>query len=474
MPKCKLSRTAVAAFPASPHKPTFYYDTGTKGFGVRVGGRSKSYFVERRPTGFESRVRVTLGTVADLSLEQARALAEVFIANMVGGGKPLSPAKAARTKKRADAVAAAEAEAEASALAEVEAARRAAVPTLRRALDDYLAFHTLRPITAANYRQDFRLHFADWLDLPASDITRNMIEARYQALCSRVLLDCRGKPRKAADGREIMGGATSASRAFRYLRAVFAYAVERYRTADGTAMIATGNPVLCLSALRAWKPTARRTRVIPVAKFGALLDALEPTQAAVPRDAHRAAVRDAFLLAVFTGARRREVLTLEWRDVDLATSVLTFRVTKNGKDHVVPFGETVAAMLKRRQREAVAGARLVFPANTKSGHVVSVAKPLAEVCKSVGAIFSFHDARRTLITIAVEYLDIDRPSVKALVNHASGDVTDGYSIRQIETARRRMLAIERFMLTAAGRLPSADVHQLHPADDQGQANPAAA
>jgi integrase len=92
----------------------------------------------------------------------------------------------------------------------------------------------------------------------------------------------------------------------------------------------------------------------------------------------------------------------------------------------------------------------------------------------VGADFSFHDARRTLITIAVEYLDIDRPSVKALVNHSSVDVTDGYSIRQIETARRRMVAIERFILTAAGRLPSADVRGLHPADDQGQANPAAA
>jgi len=61
MPKCKLSRAAIAAFPPSLGRPTLHYDTETKGFGVRVGRSVKAYFVERKPQGFESRVRVTLG-----------------------------------------------------------------------------------------------------------------------------------------------------------------------------------------------------------------------------------------------------------------------------------------------------------------------------------------------------------------------------------------------------------------------------
>jgi hypothetical protein len=64
---------------------------------------------------------------------------------------------------------------------------------LRRALTDYLTLHELRAVTVASYRQDFRLQFADWLDLPVSNITRNLIEARYRSLCSQVLKDWQGK-----------------------------------------------------------------------------------------------------------------------------------------------------------------------------------------------------------------------------------------------------------------------------------------
>ena len=112
------------------------------------------------------------------------------------------------------------------------------------------------------------------------------------------------------------------------------------------------------------------------------------------------------------------------------------------------------------RREALVEDRFVFAASTKVGHVVSVWKPLREMRAVVGVDFSFHDARRTFVTYATEYLDIDRAGVKALVNHASGDITDAYTIRQVEASRRRMLRIEDFILRAAARLTSAHAHEV--------------
>jgi hypothetical protein len=87
---------------------------------------------------------------------------------MNAGGKLLSPKKAARAKKLFQDAAILQAEADARIEPEANAARRAGVPTLRRALTDYLTLHELRAVTIASYRQDFRLHFADWLDIPAA------------------------------------------------------------------------------------------------------------------------------------------------------------------------------------------------------------------------------------------------------------------------------------------------------------------
>ncbi len=42
------------------------------------------------------------------------------------------------------------------------------------------------------------------------------------------------------------------------------------------------------------------------------------------------------VLALATGARRGELLSLRWSDVDLKRDVLTFRETKNGETRAVP------------------------------------------------------------------------------------------------------------------------------------------
>jgi integrase len=65
-------------------------------------------------------------------------------------------------------------------------------------------------------------------------------------------------------------------------------------------------------------------------------------------------------LAMHTGMRRSEMLTLRWGDVDLRRRTITLSHTKNHERQVIPINDTVAAVLKAWPR--VVGTDALFPA----------------------------------------------------------------------------------------------------------------
>lgn len=67
------------------------------------------------------------------------------------------------------------------------------------------------------------------------------------------------------------------------------------------------------------------------------------------------------LFALSTGARKGEILNLEWADIDFQRSVATFRETKNGESRSVSLNPSLVALLcKERLRRAIFS-RFVFP-----------------------------------------------------------------------------------------------------------------
>jgi integrase len=66
---------------------------------------------------------------------------------------------------------------------------------------------------------------------------------------------------------------------------------------------------------------------------------------------------EAVTLALTTGARAQEVMTLEWRDLDFAAMTVTFRTTKTGEARTVALAEAAAGLLRPRR-----GVGLVFTA----------------------------------------------------------------------------------------------------------------
>src|SRR2546428_537797 len=61
-------------------------------------------------------------------------------------------------------------------------------------------------------------------------------------------------------------------------------------------------------------------------------------------------LRPIALMAVHTGMRRRQILSLRWSDVDLRTRTITLTKTKNNEPRILPINAQLADVLRRIPR----------------------------------------------------------------------------------------------------------------------------
>lgn len=81
--------------------------------------------------------------------------------------------------------------------------------------------------------------------------------------------------------------------------------------------------------------------------------------------------RDYFLIALLTGARRTNVLSMRWPELDLERGEWRIPRTKNGNEQNVPLVPEAVAILKARKEATNSDATFVFPAkrgDSKHGH----------------------------------------------------------------------------------------------------------
>ena len=190
-----------------------YRDDEVKGFGLRVTAGSKSYIVECRVDGKAQ--RRTLGRADLMTPEQARLKATEFLRLMTAGrDRRLIPA-----------------------------------PTLSDVLESYVVKKRLRESTIVNYRQALKRHLSDWLPLPVTAITKDMVFARHRELGERV-------------------STSYANLIMATLRAMLYHAADAYETPHGEPIIAV-DPVSYLSKNQGWFRKRRRQGVIPDHKLEA-------------------------------------------------------------------------------------------------------------------------------------------------------------------------------------------------------------
>ncbi|MFT3741118.1 MAG: integrase family protein [Gammaproteobacteria bacterium] len=369
-----------------------YYDDNLKGFGVRVvSGGTKAFFIEKLVNG--KLRRITLGHYPALTVEMARKEAFKQLGEIATGIDPIAK----------------------------KVAKKVQVITLKEFFNDYLnTKKSLKNRTLYDYKRVMQVSFIKWLNKPIKIFTKDLIEKLHAEL-----------------GKE--HGEAYANLSMRILRALFNYAINKYEDSKGQPFI-MHNPVSRLSQSRAWYRVKRRQTYIKPHQLPAWYQAVISLENGI--------LRDLFLFTLFTGLRRQEVSTLKWENVDLKDKVFEVQETKNHQDHRLPLSDFTVDLLKKRKCEAIN--EYVFPGNGAAGHVVEPRKQVAHVIKGSGVEFTMHDLRRTFITIA-ESLDISAYAMKRLLNHkASGDVTAGYIIIDIERLRKPMQQISDCILQYIG------------------------
>jgi integrase len=297
--------------------------------------------------------------------------------------------------------------------------------TLRRVWSDYQQIRDLKPTTLKNYNQRLNLYLSDWLDLPVTAITKDMCEERHSSISGKAI----------------------ANSTFRTLRALLTYAEAKYCDESGDPVL-KNNPVKRLSEVKAWHRDRRRRTVLEVRHLRSWFRAVLSLENAV--------TRDVLLLLLFTGMRRNEAIQLRWEDVDLLGGVIRLRDTKNGEDFDIPMSDYVWRLMQARH--LTSASEYVFPGNSH-GHTVAAYTSCSIVRRRSGINFCLHDLRRTFTTLGDE-LDLKNEVIKSLINHKSGDVTEGYIVRSIERRRRATQKITNALLSYAGIQPSEQVARL--------------
>jgi integrase len=109
----------------------------------------------------------------------------------------------------------------------------------------------------------------------------------------------------------------------------------------------------------------------------------------------------AVLMAITTGARQMEILSLRWSDVDLVNATITIRDTKNGDTRVVALSPDVMVLLKERRGVSDA---LVFPSLSDPTRTVDLNSAWKTALRRAGIEdFRWHDLRHT----AASYLAME-------------------------------------------------------------------
>jgi integrase len=107
-------------------------------------------------------------------------------------------------------------------------------------------------------------------------------------------------------------------------------------------------------------PQNMRTEYLTPEQTTALIKALDEDPDQDAADAHR--------LALFTGARKMEILRLRWDDVDLDRGVWMLRDRKDGRDTGFPLPTQAQEVLAHRSRTRRGDSPFVFPGRAEDGY----------------------------------------------------------------------------------------------------------
>jgi integrase len=327
MPKL-MKKLVDAVDPAEAD--TFLWDAEVKGFGLEVSpaGR-KSYVLQYRTAAGRSR-RYSIGLHGSpWTCEEARGRAVHLLREIAHGNDPLDGKAEAR-----------------------------AALTVNELADLYLADGPAdkpnkKSGSWATDRSNINRHIRPLLGRKIAKALQQSDIARFQAdvAAGKSAADMKTKLR----GRAIVtGGKGTAARSVAVLGAMLQFGIGRG--------LLTDNPAKGVKLFRGEK----KERFLSHAEVVALADALTDMQ-----DGNRLHERmaDAIRLLMLTGARKNEILKLQWSEVDIERGCLRLADSKTGAKTIV-----LAAAARQVLAGLASDSEFVLPAIRGKGHLVGLQK----------------------------------------------------------------------------------------------------
>lgn len=131
------------------------------------------------------------------------------------------------------------------------------------------------------------------------------------------------------------------------------------------------------------------------------------------------------ILALNTGMRRNEILSLRWDQVDFESRTMRVIRTKSGKDRLVPLNSSALAVLEERRQKAKG--EIVFPSPKGGATIKAVRNGFEGACRRAGILgLRFHDLRHTFATRLIQR-GADIITVQNLLGHHSVTITQRYT-----------------------------------------------
>lgn len=411
--------TSIDNIPFATTGQKIFFDVTRKGFGIRVSANTKAFIVQciikgrTNSSGRPLEIKKSIGRFgksdADgfITLETALIEYNRILADAEQGITPaereqitIDTAETARKEKER--------------IIREESAKDL---TLTQLLDEYLTVKkSIKDSTAELYRNSFKWYLPQWLDIPARDITGDMVVKEHAEIGKR--------------------SPAMANGTMKALRAIFNYAMDAHEDAF------LKNPVRKLSSLQAWYQIDRRENFIQAEDVNAWFSSVLIME--------NQTTRMLMLFLLFSGARRGEAVSLKWCNFNFKNNSVTIRETKNSKPLNVPVAKYVMDELERYKENFYTGEDgFVFTSYGKTGHLVDVRRALRKVAEDSGVKISLHDLRRGALTY-FKNIGVDVFTRKRLVNHAiADDITEGYTIHTIESLRADVEKLANYILRLA-------------------------
>lgn len=269
--------------------------------------------------------------------------------------------------------------------------------TLAELIDRYIErVLPSKPKNARNVRQHLLWWKQELGSYHLSDIKPNLITQKRDDLLSN--LTCKGSSRSP----------TTVVRYLASLSHAFSIAMRDWEWVQE-------NPVMKISKP---KVSNERTRFLSDDERARLLKACQESESK--------GLYPVVILALSTGMRRGEILTLKWGDIDLDRGAILLQTTKNGERRFVPLVGIVLDLLKSRHVNQSTNS-LIFPSPHSPLKPIDIRSAWETALQKTGiSNFRFHDLRHT----AASYLAMNQASlleIGTLLGHKTIQMTKRYA-----------------------------------------------